>query len=186
MDDSQIILLLQQRDPDGLQHLTKKYGPYCRAIAANILSSSEDVEECINDAFFQVWNAIPPTLPDNLGAFVGKVTRNCAFNRHRDNRAAKRGGGNLLPIMEEMGQIVSGALSPDDIYAAKELSAAINAFLETLPPWKRYIMVRRYWYSDPVQMIAKTCHRSESYVSMTLTRLRRKLSTYLKERGFDL
>ena len=45
MDDRQIVALYEARSEDA------KYGRYCRSIAYNILSSEEDVEECVNDTY---------------------------------------------------------------------------------------------------------------------------------------
>nr|WP_256379867.1 sigma factor [Desulfitobacterium sp. PCE1] len=39
---------------------SKKYGRFSKSIAYHILSNHEDADECINDAYLGVWNAIPP------------------------------------------------------------------------------------------------------------------------------
>lgn len=186
MDDSAIIALFIVRDPDAIAAVSTKYGPYCRSIACNILGNSRDVEECLNDTWLQLWRSIPPNQPENLAAYAGKITRNLAFNRCRDDRAQKRGGCNVTLLLSELSDLVSGDPSPEQALAAKELSRAINAFLASLPQWKRYIFVRRYWYADSVIEIAHAVHRTEAHVSATLTRLRRKLHRYLTERGFEL
>ena len=82
--------------------------------------------------------------------------------------------------------MVSGGDTVESAMTAKEMAEAINACLGKLPPWKRYVMVRRYWYADSIAQIAEASGRTQSYISLTLTRLRRKLQTYLTERGFEL
>jgi RNA polymerase sigma-70 factor (ECF subfamily) len=186
MEDRNIITLLQQRDPNAIDALQAKYGAYCTQIARNILETEQDIEECVNDSYLQVWNSIPPQEPENLAAFLAKITRNLAFNRYRNEHAQKRGSGNVTLVLSELSQIVSGGTTPEQEFDRLELSTALNAFLSTLPQWKRYILVRRCWYSESITQIARDCGRSESYVSMTLTRLRRKLRRYLIERGFDV
>lgn len=186
MEDQAIIALFFARDPDAIEAVSTKYGPYCRSIACNILDNSRDAEECLNDTWLQLWNSIPPNQPANLAAYAGKIIRNLAFNRTRENRAQKRGGSNVTLLLSELTDLVSGDPSPEEATQSRELYAAINAFLAQLPQWKRYIFVRRYWYADSIIEIAHAVHRTEGHISATLTRLRRKLHRYLTERGFDL
>ncbi len=90
MEDREIIGLYWKRSEEALSVTAEKYGGYCRAIAYNILRSDADAEECVNDAYFGAWNAIPPGKPENLAAFLGKLTRNSALNRWKQARAKKR------------------------------------------------------------------------------------------------
>lgn len=186
MEDSDILNLLKIRDPDAITQLSKKYGPYCYQIAKNILNTEQDVEECLNDTYLNVWNAVPPAEPDNLSAYIGTITRNLAFNRCRRDNALKRGNGNIPLLLSELSEVVSGSPTPEQVLEQKAFDEAINSFLAGLPKWKRYVFVRRYWYADSVSDIAKSIQRTYGYTSMTLTRLRRKLHAYLTERGFEL
>ena len=185
MDDHDIITMLINRDQGALLVLSSQYDAYCSHIAGNILDTKEDVEECLNDTYLMIWNSIPPNEPENLAAYIGKITRNLAFNRYRNNRAQKR-GGNIAFVLHELSEIVSNDSTPEQEYDHLELTTAINAFLASLPQWKRYIFVRRCYYADSISEIAKSCGKKESHISMALTRLRRKLRKYLIERGFEL
>ncbi|MBR4955000.1 MAG: sigma-70 family RNA polymerase sigma factor [Clostridia bacterium] len=186
MDDRDIIQLYLDRDEQAISLTAQKYGSYCSAIARNILPDSQDIEECISDAYLQLWSSVPPNIPDDLAAYLGKIVRNLAFNRYKHNTADKRGGGELPAVLDELAFLVSGRDEPEQEVIGRELAAAIDGFLDTLPPQKRAIMVRRYWYSDSVGDIAKRYKMREGAVSMTLNRLRLKLRDYLTERGFEL
>lgn len=186
MQDQAIIEMFHSRDPDAVRAVAEKYDAYCAKIAGNILSDPQDIEECINDAYLQLWQSIPPHTPENLATYLGKLLRNIAFNRSRANQAQKRGAGNIPLVLDELAEVVSGGDTVESAMTAKEMAEAINAFLGKLPPWKRYVMVRRYWYADSIAQIAEASGRTQSYISLTLTRLRRKLQTYLTERGFEL
>lgn len=181
-----MIELFLDRDPEAIGALSQKYGYYLTNIAQNILGNAEDAEECVNDALLNVWNAIPPHEPEDLASFSGKIVRNAAFNRYRADHAQKRGGDAISLVLDELSELLPDPNSIESELSKKELIKELDRFLETLPQWKRYIFVRRYWYTDSVSDIAKACGRSESYVSMTLTRLRRKLRAHLSERGFTL
>ena len=66
MDDLRIIELYFERDEQAIKETDAKYGKLCHSIAYNILNNHEDSEECVNDTYVGVWNAIPPTRPSNL------------------------------------------------------------------------------------------------------------------------
>jgi RNA polymerase sigma-70 factor (ECF subfamily) len=102
MEDSQIIDLYFARNETAISETDKKYGAYCRAIARNILSSGQDVEECVSDTWLRTWNTIPPKRPQVLRQFLAKITRNLAFDRYRADTAEKRGGGQQLLALEEL------------------------------------------------------------------------------------
>ena len=93
MEDSAIIDLYWAREERALSETDTKYGGYCRSIAHNILRNREDTEECVSDTWLHTWNAIPPTRPGCLRAFLGRITRNLSFTRWEAARAQKRGGG---------------------------------------------------------------------------------------------
>lgn len=186
VDDSKIIQLYWDRNELAIPATSEKYGSYCAAIARNILSCAEDVEECVNDTYLNAWNSMPPNRPNVLSAFLGKITRNLSLNKYKQLSADKRGGGELPAVLDELSEIVSGGDSAQQTLDAKELTEAINDFLKTLSPEKRSIFICRYWYADSVTAIAKRRRLRENAVSMTLSRLRGKLKRYLIERGFEL
>ena len=90
MDNESIIELFRKRDERALAEIKQKYGKLCSYVAENILSQKEDVEECINSAYFEVWNNIPPDDPDDLKTYLCRIVRNIAINKLRYNTAEKR------------------------------------------------------------------------------------------------
>ena len=186
MSDKEIIRLYFNRDQRALSATAKKYGSYCTTIAKNILGNNEDAEECVNDTYLSAWNSIPPTRPTILSAFLGKITRNLAFNKYKYNHVIKRGNGEIAVVLDELAECVSGLDDVEQEIDRRELVATINSFLNTISPKKRNIFICRYWYSDSVSAIAKRYEMTESNVSVTLNRLRVKLKKYLCERGYVL
>ncbi len=186
MDDAQILQLYFDRNEEAIPATDAKYGKYCTAIAKNILGSHEDAEECVNDTYLNTWNAIPPHRPGILSAFLGKITRNLAFNRYKHNNADKRGGGELPLVLEELAGCVSGKETVEDAFDHKALVEAINDFLSTLSVEKRKLFVCRYFYTESIRDIAEKFGISYAGLSMTLSRLRNKLQAYLIKRGYKL
>ena len=66
MDDQRILALYWERDERAIEETRNKYGRLCEGIAFNVLKCREDAEECVNDAYLGVWNAIPPHRPKHL------------------------------------------------------------------------------------------------------------------------
>ena len=64
IDDKSIIELLSDRSEKGLAELDVKYGKLCHKLSRNILNNRQDAEECVNDAYLGVWNAI--RLPSGM------------------------------------------------------------------------------------------------------------------------
>lgn len=186
MNDQDIIKLYLDRDPRALSATAGKYEKYCTAIAKNILGNQEDAEECVNDTYLNTWNTIPPNQPKVLSAYLGKITRNLAFNKYRHNHVKKRGNGELSIVLDELADCISGSDNVEQEIDKRELVEGINSFLDTLAPKKRNIFICRYWYSDSISSIAKRYGMSENNVSTILNRLRHQLKKYLSERGFEL
>ena len=90
VDDKKIIELYWERKEIAITETSLKYGKLCTHVARNILSSYEDSEECVNDTYFAVWNAIPDKRPEIFSAFVSRITRNLALKKYEYNSAAKK------------------------------------------------------------------------------------------------
>ena len=185
MEDSRIVQLYWDRDQEAIPATSEKYWSYCGSIARNILGSREDAEECVNDTWLRAWNAMPPHRPTLLSAFLGKITRNLAFDRFSYLRAEKRGGGELPAVLEELGECVSDTGDLEQAVDERELARAIDDFLAAMPAAKRDVFIRRYWYTEPISTIGRRYGMRDGAVSMTLSRLRRKLRVHLQERGFE-
>lgn len=181
MDDEQIRELLWQRQEEGLQALKLKYDRLCRQTAQNILPAAEDVNECLNDAYFQIWQLIPPQQPQNLAAFLLRVVRNLALKKHAYNTAQKRSPQVLLPL-DELAEVVGGGFEAE--IEGAELTAAINNFLRGQSKLNRQLFLRRYWYFDEIEAIAEQAGMSEGAVRVRLYRLRVALKKHLQKEGF--
>ena len=186
MEDSVIIDLYWKRDEAALVESDRKYGAFCRAIARNILTAPEDAEECVNDTWLRAWNAIPPARPSPLRAFLGRITRNLSLDRFRAGRATKRGGGRMEVLLDELGQCLPAGGSVEGDFDARETAAVITRFLDGLPPVQRQMFLRRYWFGDGVDDIARRFAMREGTVKSGLHRLREKLRRVLEEEGVAL
>ena len=186
MEDRAIVQLFFERPEEAIRAADRKYGKLCYKIAHNILNSSGDAEECVNDAYLGAWNTIPPARPEPLGAYLCKIVRNLALNRYHAGCALKRGGGNCAVALEELEECLASGSSVEDSLAGQELVRLIEGFLDGLSVEDRVIFLGRYWFAACYRDIAARTGMSEKAVSVRLVRLRKRLRRYLKERGVFL
>lgn len=182
MEDAQIIDLFFARDQQAIGELDSKYGGVCRQLSCQILNSRLDAEECVNDAYLGVWNAIPPARPNPLLTFLCRIVRNLSIKRYHANTAIKRNSVYDVAL-SEVEQEVTAPDSVESALEAKALARLIEVFLDSLSTVDRVIFLRRYWFSDSYEQIARRVGLTEKNVSVKLTRLRRRLREYLLREG---
>ena len=182
MQDREIVNALFERDESVLGEISGRFGKLCLKIALNVLGNAEEAEECVNDAYLNIWESIPPARPDNLRAFICKITRNLAINRLKFNAAKKRSLGSVISLTE-LENTVSEASEITDYNALGEL---IDKFLRTEKPEAQLIFMRRYFFLDSIAEIAKMYGYGESKVKSVLFRTRKRLEKFLIKEGFDI
>ena len=185
MKDEKIIELFWSRDERALDETQRKYKNLCMYVAAQILTSNEDREECFNDLLLSLWNSIPPERPKNLRPYVGKAMRNHALNRSRDNNAWKR-GKNYYTVGEEYLETIEDGCSLADSFEAKRAGEIISRVLEGQSAGDRKIFIYRYWLGMSIEQIVAQTHFGESRVKMSLHRTRKKLAEELGKEGITV
>ena len=183
MDDSKIIDLYWTRSQQAIVESERKYGTYCRTVARNILDRAEDAEECVNDTWLRAWNTIPPQRPTFLQAFFGKLTRNLSLDRWRRDHAQKRGGSQVELALEELEDCLAARDRVDETLNAQITARLISDFVRGLPQQDRLLFIRRYWYLDDIQTLAKTMCMGQNQVKSRLHRIRLRLKTELEKEG---
>ena len=184
VDDLRIIELYFERDEQAIKETDKKYGKLCHSIAYNILNNHEDSEECVNDTYVGVWNAIPPTRPNNFTSFVCKIARNLSLKRLEFMKREKRSADTMLSL-DELASIL-----PDDRYAPnvseEEVGKLISGFLRAQKEDVRNVFIRKYFFFDSIGDIADRFGFTESKVKNMLFYTRNKLRDYLIKEGVEI
>ena len=182
MEDQEIIELFFARSEQAIAQLQNKYGKQCLKVAGNILNNRLDAEECVNDSYLAVWNTIPPQRPDPLLTYVCHIVRNLSIKRYHANSALKRNSHYDIAL-DELEECIQAKETVENEIAVKELADAINQFLGTLSKENRMMFVRRYWFSDSIEDIARMFRISSRNVSLRLVRMRKGLKKYLEREG---
>ena len=191
MEDQQIIELYFKRDEQAIAESQAKYGDYCTRIALNILDNLQDAEDCVSDTYLRAWEAIPPTKPAKLGAYLGKITRNLSLDYFKARKSAKRGNSLFQVSLDEINECVPAGSTGygsgfDDETEARRVGECINRFLRKQSHEVRDVFICRYFYSDSIGEITRRFGLSESKVTSMLLRTRIKLRRFLESEGIRL
>lgn len=183
MTDENIIKLFFDRDEKAITELSLKYGSKCLNVSFNILNSLEDAKECVNDSYLALWNVIPPQTPNPLLTFLLKTVRNISLKKYRYNTALKR-NSEYTVALDEIEEIFTDNNTVEKEYDSQLLTKYIELFLDTLSKENRVVFLRRYFFGDSLKSISGITGFSQKNVSVRLSRLRAKLSEFLK--GCDM
>ena len=184
MEDERIVDLYFERNERAIKETDVKYGRLCYGIARNILSNHEDSEECVNDTYIGAWNAMPPTRPGCLKAFICRITRNLSLKKLEYLGREKRSSG-ITVSLDELAEVL-----PDERFSDRtgdeEAGALISTFLRAQKEDVRNVFVRKYFFFDSVEEIAARYSFTESKVKNMLFNTRRKLKEYLIKEGVEI
>ena len=181
MEDQDIVDLYWQRSDLAISETEQKYGRYCRSIAGHICAVPEDAEECVSETWWRAWNLMPDKRPAVLSAFLGRITRNLALDRVREQNRKKRGGGETSLALEELAECVPDRVDLERDMEDRELERAVGSFVAGLPETEKTVFVLRYWYLAPVSAISERLGCSQSKTKGILFRTRKKLKAFLQE-----
>ena len=184
MNDLNIIDLYFARDEEAIKQTDLKYGKLCHSIAYNILNNNEDSEECVNDTYIGVWNAIPPTRPNNLMAFICKITRNLSLKRLEAQTRQKRSHA-ILVSLDELTEVLSDESIADQT-SDEKIGKLISDFLRNEKSEIRNVFIRKYYFFDSIGDIANRYNFTESKVKNMLYHTRTKLKDFLIKKGIEI
>ena len=182
ISDESIIALYWNRDESAIEETDLKYKNYLYSVAYNIVHGSLDCEECLNDTYLATWNAIPPSKPNVLKAFLTAITRRIAINRFHSNMRHSE----MTVALSELEDFLTDSESVDSQFDAIELGRVISDFVRLLPERRRFIFMSRYYAAEPIDTIAKELDLSRSMVNKELAAIRKALKEKLESEGYFL
>lgn len=180
ISDEDIVKLYWLRDESAVEATDIKYGHFLYTIGFNILHEHRDCEECKNDTYLSTWNSIPPARPTFFRAFIAQIMRRTAINRYYKNSGKRKIPSEFTVSMEECESLLSSKESADDEIDAKELGRIISGFVRELSPKRKYIFIGRFYFSEPVAVIASELKITQSAVYKELKKLRKDLKDFLE------
>lgn len=182
VSDENIIALYWSRDEKAIEETDFKYKHYLFNVAYNIVHGRDDCEECLNDTYFAAWNAMPPTKPNVLKAFLTTIIRRISVNRYHSNLRHSE----MTVALSELEDFISDDEHVDSQVEAKELGRVISGFVRTLPQRRKFIFMSRYYAAEPIDTIARDLHLSRSMINKELAAIRKALKEKLESEGYVL
>lgn len=182
ISDEQIIEMLFSRDEQALTHTDNKYGRLCRRVANNITGDEDEAEACVNNSYFQLWNAIPPARPKSLKAYLCGIVRNIAVKVLRERISYNEKHTSL----SELADLFVGEKGIEEQLDGNILGAYVNEFLASIDKTNRRVFILRYYYNTPVHNIAIALKIKDSTVGTKLYRTREELKRFLIDKGYKL
>lgn len=181
--DEQIIELYWQREERAIQETDIKYGQFLYRIAYNILHDHSDSEECQNDTYLGIWNAIPPSRPAVFQAFISQIMRRTAIDRYREKTSKKRIPSELTISLEELDNTLHSSDTVCSECEAKELGNIISDYLRGLSDRQQFIFIGRFYMAEPVQNIAGDLYVTASAVYKEIDKIKLGLKKHLEKNG---
>ncbi len=184
LDDEKIIELFWSRDERAIDETDYKYRKYLFSVAYNILHDNFDCEECLNDAYLGVWNAIPPTKPKVLKAFLTVIARRIATKRYHCKIKKSAIPSSMTVSLSDLEDFISGDSDVSEDFDAKGLGRIISDFIRSLPDRKQFIFMGRYYAADSIDSIARQLKLSRSMISKELAAIKCALRERLESEGY--
>lgn len=181
VDDAKIIDFYWKRSEMAIQLTKDKYGSFLYRIAYNILHDNLDCEECQNDTYLGIWNAIPPEKPNVFSVFIARIMRNIACNKYKERSRKRRIPSEMTVSMAELEAVLCGNENPEEQCSAKELGKAINDYMGTLTDRRQYIFIGRFYMGDKLETIADELKINASTVHREIEKIKKGLKMYLEK-----
>ena len=186
LPDEAIVTLYWNRDETAIEETDFKYKNYLFSVIRNLLADPMDCEECLNDTYLGAWNAIPPTKPAVLKAFLTTVARRAAIKRYHKARKKTAIPSELTVSLSELEDFLSDGGEAESDLDAAALGKVISEFLYSLDKRKRYIFMSRYYVAVSIEKIARELKVSRSTVNKELAAIRTSLKAKLESEGYRL
>ena len=164
MTEEQALMLLRQRNPEGLSWLIGRYTSYVSTVIWNVISrcmTRQDAEELTADVFLALWHNSDRPRPGKVKSYLGVIARNKALNKLRDRGIELAGEDDLLAVAVD---------GPEGTVEDRELARAVKDAVEALDQPDREIFVRYYYYCQQTTAIAREMDLSPEAVRQRLKR----------------
>ena len=186
IDDKEIVELYWARDEKAIEETDFKYRKYLLSIAYNVLHDSLDCEECLNDTYIGAWNAMPPSKPNVLKAFLTTIARRIAIKRYHHNLKKNLVPSELTVALSELEDFIAGDEEVGADFDAERLGGIISDFVRSLSERRQFIFMSRYYVSDSIEMISNDLNLSRSTVNKELATIRSSLKEKLESEGYSI
>lgn len=186
LSDDEIVELYWERNEKAIEETDFKYKKYLFSIAYNAVHDKLDCEECLNDTYLVTWNAIPPSRPNVLKAFLTTIVRRIAIKRYHSNLRKKVFPSEMTVSLSELEDFIADDDGTETDFDAERLGRIISDFVLSLSDRRQFIFMSRYYVADPIDTIASDLNLSRSMVNKELAAIRNALKEKLESEGYSI
>ena len=164
MTNSELKSMLRRSPQEAHRALLNDYGSYVYAIVYNRLrscGSAEDIEECVSDAFAELFLAIDKGEISNVKAFLGTIAKRIAIDRFRSlsGRTSR-----TVYIDEDNMQELASDFNVENMSDRNELRRILLDQIEALGEPDSTILIQKFYYNKTSAEIAETVSMNASSV----------------------
>ncbi len=171
-DETKLYQQLRAGSETALAQVIGHFGPVVYALTKKVLgpAAEADVEECVSETFWRVWQRIDQYDPNRstLRTFILMHAKYAALDGRRYSRRSRDKDPCFLPQ----------AAPP---MVDTEERQRVQHALDSLSTLDKKIIYLRYYLDQSIKVIAKEMELSESAVETRLWRSRQKLRVLLDE-----
>jgi len=180
IDDS-LMHRIQSGDHGALDEALSLYWIPLVRYASGFLGSSDAAEDAAQEVFVRLWRHRHEwSATESLRAYLYRILRNHLLNERRAQRVRSRWRERVLR------KRLRDPATPVEIAEHGELSEAVRAALDALPPRRREVFTLARFHGLSYREIAETLDVSPQTVanqmSAALTTLRERLAPFLSEK----
>ncbi len=148
-EDHALFLLIKKRDKDAFSAVYQKYHRYLYSLAVKYLKDAQLAEDAVQHVFVKLWETTKNIeIEINLKNYLYTMTKNYILNTIRDHKEE-------ISLSYANAQIdIPGQ---DDIIKAledKQMKSILYQGVESLPPQKKEVCLRKLETTDSNQQIA--------------------------------
>ncbi len=181
MDEQALAAAAQQGDLGAFNQLVIHYQKLAYHVACRILSDADAAADATQDAFLRAFRAIGQYRGGSFKAWSLRIVTNTCYDQLRAKQRRPTVSLEALMVSDLVPtpSFVDQAESPEAYAERQELSQAIQAGINTLPPDQRIALTLCDVAGMSYQEIAKATRVSLGTVKSRISRARAKLRNYL-------
>lgn len=178
-DDEYYLMQIARGNQQGFAMLLDKHKDLAFTVALRFLSSREDAEEVVMDAFVKAFKSLGSFKRESkFSTWLYRIVYNTAISRTRKKSLE------YTPIDETLTERLP---DPDQAGSVNELTyeekeAFVNSALQSLSPDDALLITFFYKENLPVEEICQITGLSQSNVKVKLHRIRKKMAGMVQDR----
>ncbi len=172
VEDDILVRRALQADPESFGQLCRRYHPSLVAVADSILLDHHLAEDAAQEALAHACRQLPTLRkPDQFGPWVAAICRNVAKDMLRDRMKQRVSAEECDPQTPDRRED-----GPSEV---------LTEALQQLPQRLREVVFLRFYNGFSYEKMAQTLGATPQSIDGRLRRARKRITAFLKAKGFE-